>query len=183
MKTAQVHRSAEWCQSWLCTIVLSTFLSSGNLFYFSLIKHHFKVYCFRSKIYLFRKKGVARSLNPRRKSWLKIIYIQQLMALFAWPNKNPVVCIPTGIPQGPKMSLKSCKNKLRYIKNQHSAKARTTVINIFNTFFLDLFKSRTFAGVALPGMCLAQTLTIMIEYKTAITKSGNAYSNTKETMV
>ena len=32
-------------------------------------------------------------------------------------------------------------------------------------------------------MCLVQTLAIMIEYKIEITKSGNAYSNTKETMV
>ena len=137
----------------------------------------------RSKVDLFRKKGVSKIFKSASEILTENSIYTAVDDTVCMTKQNPVVCIPTGIPQGPKMLLKSCKNKLRYIKNQHSAKARTTVINIFNTFFLDLFRSRTFAGVALPGMCLAQTLAIMIEYKTEITKSGNAYSNTKEIMV
>ena len=52
--------------------------------------------------------------NPFRKSGPRKTYTQQLIALFAWPKKKPV-----GMPRGLKISLKSCKNKLRYnrIKN------------------------------------------------------------------
>ena len=129
-------------------------------------------------------KGLIKSLNPFLKSWLNMTYIQQLTALLAWPNNKPVVWSHTGIPQGSgKRSVKSFKNKFRWIGNQHNANATTTVINIFSTFFLALLWSRTLASVVLPGMCLSHTVTIIIKYKMKITRRGIAYRSTKATMV